>query len=53
MFLRGVWFIIVGVLLLGHTAVLADSYLRVRKNGVTYYYFCERESPTIQTGGED
>ena len=51
MFLRGVWFIIVGVLLLGHTSVLADSYLRVRKNGVVYYYFCERESPPSRQAG--
>jgi murein DD-endopeptidase MepM/ murein hydrolase activator NlpD len=53
MFLRGVWFIIVGVLLLGHTSVLADSYLRVRKNGVVHYYFCERESPPSRQAGRN
>lgn len=53
MFLRGVWFIIVGVLLLGHTSVLADSYLRVRKKGVVYYYFCERESPPSRPAGRN
>lgn len=45
MFLKGVWLIIAGVLLLGHTPGLADSYLRVRKKGVTYYYFNSRKSP--------
>ncbi len=46
MFLQGVWFIIAGLLLLlGHTAALADSYLRVQKKGVTYYYFSDREFP--------
>jgi soluble lytic murein transglycosylase-like protein len=39
LFVKGVWLIIAGVLLLGHTAALAESYIRVRKNGVIYYYF--------------
>jgi peptidoglycan LD-endopeptidase LytH len=40
-----VWLIIAGVLLLGHTAVLAESYIRVYKNGVIYYHFSIREHP--------
>ena len=51
MFLKGVWLIIAGVLLLGHTSVLAESYLRVRKKGVTYYYFSNRETPPSRQGG--
>lgn len=43
MFLKGVWFIIAGVLLLGHTPLLAEPYLRVCKDGVVYYYFNSRE----------
>ena len=43
MFLKRVWFIIAGVLLLGHTPLLAESYLRACKNGVVYYYFNSRE----------
>lgn len=51
MFLKGGWFIIAGVLLLGHTSVLAEPYLRVRKNGVIYYYYSSRESPPPRQGG--
>ncbi len=43
--LKGFWFIIVGVLLLGHTSVLAEPYLRVYKNGVIYYYFPNQKHP--------
>lgn len=43
---KGVWFIIAGVLLLGQTSALAESYLRVSKNGVICYYFNSRESST-------
>ena len=43
MFLQGVWFIIAGMLLLGHTPAPAEPYLRVCKNGVIYYYFASRE----------
>jgi hypothetical protein len=43
MFLKGVWFIIVGVLLLGHTPAAAEPYLRVCKDGVVYYYFASQE----------
>jgi hypothetical protein len=43
--LRRVWLIIAGVLLLGHTAVLAESYIRVYKKGVIYYHFSIREHP--------
>jgi hypothetical protein len=42
-FLRTIWPIIAGVLLLGHTAESADSYIRVWKNGVVYYHFSIRE----------
>lgn len=42
-FLRKGWPLIAGVLLLSHTAVLAESYIRVRKNGVIYYHFSIRE----------
>ena len=46
LFLRGVWLIIAGVLLLGHTSVKAESYIRVWKNnGVVNYYFSSREHP--------
>jgi murein DD-endopeptidase MepM/ murein hydrolase activator NlpD len=38
MFLKGVWFIIAVVLLLGQTPALAEPYT-VCKNGVIYYYF--------------
>ena len=50
MFLKGAWLIIAGVLLLGHTSVLAEP-LRVYKNGVVYYYFTNREpTPPGQAG---
>jgi murein DD-endopeptidase MepM/ murein hydrolase activator NlpD len=50
-FFRRVWLIIAGVLLLGHTPVLADSYIRVYKKGVLYYYFPIRKHPQLsQTG---
>jgi murein DD-endopeptidase MepM/ murein hydrolase activator NlpD len=50
MFRKGVWLIIAGILLLGHTPGLADSYLRVRKKGVTYYYFDSRKAPPSRKG---
>lgn len=48
MFLQGAWFIIAGILLLGQTPALAESYLRVCKNGVIYYYFASQESPQFR-----
>ncbi|MHB8069570.1 MAG: M23 family metallopeptidase [Desulfobaccales bacterium] len=48
MLLKGAWFIIAGVLLLGPTPALAESYLRVTKNGVIYYYFASQKSPQFQ-----
>ncbi len=52
MFLKGVWFIIAGMLLLGHTPAPAEPYLRVCKNGVIYYYFASREpAQPGQSGG--
>ncbi len=48
MFLKGVWFLIIGVLLLGQTPARAESYLRVCKNGVIYYYFASQESPQFR-----
>ncbi len=41
--LKSVWFLIAGLLLLGHTPGLAEPYLRVSKNGVVYYHFNSRE----------
>jgi hypothetical protein len=43
MILKGVWFIIAGVFLLGHTQALAEPYLRVCKDGVVYYHFTSRK----------
>lgn len=43
MFHKGIWFIIAGVFLLGHTSALAEPFLRISKNGVVYYYFNNRE----------
>jgi murein DD-endopeptidase MepM/ murein hydrolase activator NlpD len=43
--LRGIWFIIAGSLLLGHTSVLAESHIRLYKKGVVYYHFPIREHP--------
>jgi len=40
---NGVWLIIAGVLLLGHTPGLAESYVRILKKGVVYYHFSNRE----------
>jgi murein DD-endopeptidase MepM/ murein hydrolase activator NlpD len=45
MFLKGVWFIIAGVLLLSPTPAPAEPYVRVFKNGVVYYYFTNRQPP--------
>jgi murein DD-endopeptidase MepM/ murein hydrolase activator NlpD len=44
-FLPRVCLIIAGVLLLGHTGVMAESYIRVYKKGVIYYHFPIREHP--------
>jgi soluble lytic murein transglycosylase-like protein len=49
-FLGGVWLIIAGVLLLGHTAVLAESYIEVWKKGVVYH-FPIREHPQSRQAG--
>jgi murein DD-endopeptidase MepM/ murein hydrolase activator NlpD len=43
LFLRGVWLVIAGVLLLGPPAVLAESYIKVWEKGVVYYYFSGRK----------
>ena len=51
LFPRGVWLIIAGVLLLGHTSVLAESYIRVWENGVVNYYFSIREHPQPRQAG--
>jgi murein DD-endopeptidase MepM/ murein hydrolase activator NlpD len=53
MFLKGVWYIIVGVLLLGHTPALAEPYLRVSKAGVVYYYFNSREPTQPRQAGKN
>ena len=53
MFLKGVWFIIAGVLLLGQTPALAEPYLRVCKNGVVYYYFNSREATQPRQAGKN
>lgn len=46
----GLWLIIVGVLLLGHTPGLAESYVRILKEGVVYYNLSKREPfPPQQT----
>jgi murein DD-endopeptidase MepM/ murein hydrolase activator NlpD len=50
-FLRRIWPIIVGVLLLGHTAAPARPYLRVCKKGVIFYYFSSREHSQPQETG--
>ena len=44
-FLKGAWLIIAGVLLLGHTPVQAESYIKVWEKGVVYYYFSDRNHP--------
>ena len=54
--LRGAWLIIAGVFLLGHTDVLADSYIKVWEKGVVYYYSSGRNNslprqPKIITPG--
>ena len=49
--LKGIWFIIAGVLLLGHTPALAEPYLRVCKNGVVYYYFINQEHSQPRKAG--
>ena len=52
MFLKGVWFIIAGVILLGHTPALAEPY-RVCKDGVIYYHFTSREPPQPSQAGKN
>jgi murein DD-endopeptidase MepM/ murein hydrolase activator NlpD len=42
-FLRGAWLLIAGVLLLGYTPALADSYIKVWEKGVIYYYSSGRK----------
>jgi len=44
-FLKAIWFTIAGVLVLAPAAGWAESYLRVAKNGVVYYYFADPASP--------
>ena len=51
LFLRGVWLIIAGVLLLGHTPALAASYIKVWEKGVVYYYFPGRGQPQSRQAG--
>jgi murein DD-endopeptidase MepM/ murein hydrolase activator NlpD len=41
------------VLLLGHTAVLAGSYIKVWEKGVVYYYFSSRGQPQPRQAGSD
>ncbi len=53
MFLKGVWLIIAGVLLLGHTPALAEPYLRVCKDGVVYYHFTSREPTKPSQAGKN
>jgi peptidoglycan LD-endopeptidase LytH len=50
---QGIWSIIAAVLLLGHTPVLAESYLRVCKKGVVYYYFASREPTQSRKASKD
>jgi murein DD-endopeptidase MepM/ murein hydrolase activator NlpD len=52
-FLRGVWLIIAGVLLLGPTAALAGSYIKVWEKGVVYYYYSNRGQPQPRQAGGD
>jgi murein DD-endopeptidase MepM/ murein hydrolase activator NlpD len=52
-FLKGVWLLVAGVLLLGHTAVKAESYIRVWEKGVVYYHFSIREHPRAGQAGID
>jgi murein DD-endopeptidase MepM/ murein hydrolase activator NlpD len=49
--LRNIWLLIAGVLLLGPTAALAESYIRVYKKGVVCYYFSIREHPQLRQPG--
>ena len=44
---KSVWFLIAGLLLLGHTPGLAEPYLRVSKNGVVYYHFNSKDDILI------
>lgn len=46
-----VWLIITGILLLGHSAALGESYIRVWKNGAVHYYFSTREHPQPKQAG--
>jgi murein DD-endopeptidase MepM/ murein hydrolase activator NlpD len=53
---RRAWLLIAGVLLLGHTDVLADSYIKVWEKGVVYYYSSgrkpsDRRQPKVITPG--
>ncbi len=52
MFLKGVWFIIAAVLLLGQTPARAEPY-RVCKNGVIYYYFKSPKATKPSQAGKD
>jgi len=52
-FIGGVWLIIAGMLLLGHTSVLAGSYIKVWEKGVVYYYFSSREHPQPRQAGSN
>jgi len=45
LFLRGVWLLVAGLLLLGHTSVQAESYIKVWEQGVVYYHYSSREHP--------
>jgi murein DD-endopeptidase MepM/ murein hydrolase activator NlpD len=41
------------VLLLGHTAALAGSYIKVWEKGVVYYYYSNREHPQPRQAGSN
>jgi murein DD-endopeptidase MepM/ murein hydrolase activator NlpD len=47
----GAWILIAGVLLLGHTPALAESYIKVWEKGVVYYYFPIRENQQPRQAG--
>jgi murein DD-endopeptidase MepM/ murein hydrolase activator NlpD len=47
----GAWLLVAGVLLLGHTSAQAESYIRVWKKGVVYYYYSIREHPQPKLAG--
>ncbi len=50
MSLKGVCFLITGVLLLGHIPALAEPYPMERKDGVVFYHFVSREPAPNRAG---